>query len=340
MSLVNNYKMAAAFGKSLHGYCASRGINLDALAPAMGVDPKDLQNTTIFISLNSFNSLLEHLAVLTNDDLFGLKFGLYFKLGDSGPFGFGLMNAPNLENALKFYNRFIPLTADYAQFTTEIGQNYTSITWAYSPLIVRCSQYADLMAILTVRQFRKSCGQRWLPSSAELVRKRPKCDVFHRANVSPVTRFSSEKCKIIFRNDDLLFENSTSDSRLFEIMTERCEEGLVRKKTAMPLEIKVRDEVLNQLMTGNFLLPKVANTLHMSGRNLQRQLQTKGTSFELVLEETRRELAETLLATTDLTISMIAERVGYSGMNAFSRAATSWFGSPPSVVRQNLVACR
>jgi AraC-like DNA-binding protein len=338
MPLVNHYKMAAAFGKSLHAYSTTRGLDFAAIAPAMGVDPKELQDIKAFISLKKFSELLENLSILASDDLFGLKFGAFFNLGDSGPFGFGLLNAPNLESAFEYYSRFMPLTADYAQFAAEIGQQHTTITWSYSPLLVSCSQYADLMATLTLRQFRRSCGPKWQPSSVELIRKRPCSDALHRSILSSVTRFGAKECKITFQNSDLRFENLAADARIFEIMRERCEEGLARRLESRPLEIKVRDEILKRLQPGDFQLPKVADALRMSGRNLQRQLEVSGAGYDLILEETRRELAETLLAKTELTISEIAGRVGYSGVNAFSRAATNWFDCPPSVVRQKILA--
>jgi AraC-like DNA-binding protein len=340
MPLVDHYKMAAAFGKSLPAYCASRGVDLNIVGPAMGVEPKDLQDTRAYISLKKFSVLLQHLSVLTDDELFGLKFGAYFNLGDSGPFGFGLLNAPNLASALKYYSRFMPLTADYAHFATEIGEKYTTISWGYSPLLVLCSQYADLMATLTIRQFRKCCGPNWQPSSVNLIRKKPCSDSLHRSVLSPVTRFGMAKCEITFQSSDLRFENTTADVRLFEIMKELSEEGMIKRKESRHLQIKIHDEIINRLSTGNFSLAQIAYALHISGRSLQRQLEANGMGFEVVLEETRRELTETLLATTDLSISAIAERTGYSGVNAFSRAATNWFGSPPSIVRQNISALK
>jgi AraC-like DNA-binding protein len=336
MPLVDHYKMAAAFGKSLPCYCATRGVDLNIVGPSLGVEPKDLQDTKAFISLKKFSALLEHLAVLTNDELFGLKFGAYFNLGDSGPFGFGLLNASNLANALKYYSRFMPLTADYAHFKTEIGSKYTSISWSYSPLLTLCSQYADLMATLTIRQFKKCCGPNWQPTSVSLIRKKPCSDTLHRNILSPIMRFAMAKCEITFQSTDLRFENPTADARIFQIMTELSEEGMVKRKESRHLQIKIHDEIINRLATADFSLAQIACALRLSGRSLQRQLEANGMGFELVLEETRRELTETLLSTTELSISAIAERVGYSGVNAFSRAATNWFGSPPSIVRQKL----
>src|SRR3546814_16349360 len=40
----------------------------------------------------------------------------------------------------------------------------------------------------------------------------------------------------------------------------------------------------------------VAQTLHLSQRTLQRRLQEEGTSFQNLLDDTRRELAETYMA--------------------------------------------
>lgn len=337
MPLVDQYRVAAATGKSLGAFCLTRGVDLNVIAPAMGVDPRCLQDTKAFISLNKFASLLENLAVITNDDLFGLKFGAFFNLGDSGPFGFGLLNAPRLENAVDYYGRFLTLTADYHHFSTEIDHAYTTMSWGYSPLIPSCAQYADLIATLTVRQFRKSCGERWQPTCVELVRSKPRSETLHRTMLSPVMRFAGRECRITFPNNDLLAESPSADSRVLEIMLERCEEGLEKKVRSRPLELRVREEILKRFRSGEFLLPQIASVLSMSGRNLQRQLEANGLGFEVVLEETRRELAELLLSTSDLTMSQIAERVGYSGVNAFSRAATNWFGSPPSIHRQKLL---
>jgi AraC-like DNA-binding protein len=338
MPLIDHYKMAATLGRSLHSYCETRQLDLTPAAKAVGIDPEDFQDAKRFINFSAFTSLLEHLAFLANDELFGLKYGSYFRLGDSGSFGFGLLNAPNFCTALKFYSNFIKLTADYANFKVEENQLNTTISWSYSPLIVQCSQYSDMMTVLSVRSFKNICGQSWLPSSVGLIRKRPSCDALHRATMSPAIRFASNNCDITFKNTDLKFENLNADVRLYDMMVESCEEGLRRRMINMPLEINVREEVLNHLATGKHLLPKVAQRMKMSGRNLQRRLQFRGTNFESVVEETRRELTVSLLASTDLALSEIADRIGYSGVNAFSRAAKNWFGVSPGAFRQTLMA--
>jgi AraC-like DNA-binding protein len=67
----------------------------------------------------------------------------------------------------------------------------------------------------------------------------------------------------------------------------------------------------------------VAGALHMSPRTLQRRLRSEGTSFDALLDDARRELAENLTA-RGLSYKEICFRLGFQDTSALVRARKRW----------------
>jgi AraC-like DNA-binding protein len=74
----------------------------------------------------------------------------------------------------------------------------------------------------------------------------------------------------------------------------------------------------------------------MSVRSLQRRLKTLGTSFQKLLDLTRRELAQNYIRDMETDLSEIAFMLGFSEHSAFSRAFKRWTGRSPKETRDAL----
>ena len=74
---------------------------------------------------------------------------------------------------------------------------------------------------------------------------------------------------------------------------------------------------------------EIARQLAMSERSLTRQLQREGTSYASLLAHVQKERAQNFLRNPALTVTEIAERLGYAEPAAFTRAFTNWTGSSP-----------
>jgi AraC-like DNA-binding protein len=71
-------------------------------------------------------------------------------------------------------------------------------------------------------------------------------------------------------------------------------------------------------------LERVAASMHVSERTLQRRLADEGSSFAQILDATRRELAESWLAENQLSRTEIAYLLGFAQPSSFSRALRRW----------------
>jgi AraC-like DNA-binding protein len=77
----------------------------------------------------------------------------------------------------------------------------------------------------------------------------------------------------------------------------------------------------------------IALGLKMSTRTLQRRLETEGVGYAEVLDQVREQLARTLVAAKEPSLSEIAFQLGFAEFATFSRAFKRWTGSPPGAFR-------
>ncbi|ANY09281.1 AraC family transcriptional regulator [Pseudonocardia sp. HH130630-07] len=97
---------------------------------------------------------------------------------------------------------------------------------------------------------------------------------------------------------------------------------------------RVRTAVERSLGGGPVRIGTVADLLRVHPRTLQRHLAAERTTFELIVDDVRRETAERLITRTDLPFSQVAAMIGLAEQSALTRAARRWFGAPPRVVRR------
>ncbi|MCB1718365.1 MAG: helix-turn-helix transcriptional regulator, partial [Candidatus Competibacteraceae bacterium] len=68
-------------------------------------------------------------------------------------------------------------------------------------------------------------------------------------------------------------------------------------------------------------------------RTLQRRLANRGYSYQTLVDESRRQLAERLLQKTDYSLAEVAFMTGFSEQSAFTRAFKRWAGQTPRSFR-------
>jgi AraC-like DNA-binding protein len=92
---------------------------------------------------------------------------------------------------------------------------------------------------------------------------------------------------------------------------------------------QVRARLVQMLPSGAVDQDKIAASLYCSASTLQRQLDAEGTSYRDVLDDTRRQLAETYLRDGTHSLAQTAFLVGFSDQSKFTRAFKRWTGMSP-----------
>jgi AraC-like DNA-binding protein len=86
---------------------------------------------------------------------------------------------------------------------------------------------------------------------------------------------------------------------------------------------------------GDWTLKELAGRMHVSTRQFQRLMREHyGVTTEKLRTRIRMEHARELLVGTDLSMDMIADKVGYESVYSFSKAFKRYFGTPPGSYRR------
>ena len=97
--------------------------------------------------------------------------------------------------------------------------------------------------------------------------------------------------------------------------------------------LEIRRAIMSRIPQGETEIQSVARSLATSARSLQRRLSAAGTSYQELLDSTRREAATGYLQDRRLSIGEVAYLLGYSEPPAFHRAFKRWNGITPQEFR-------
>jgi AraC-like DNA-binding protein len=98
--------------------------------------------------------------------------------------------------------------------------------------------------------------------------------------------------------------------------------------------IRVRD-LLREALPDSPGLGDVSARLHLSPRTVHRRLEDEGSSFRIIKEALRRDMALARLAKTSDPIAQVAADLGYADTSAFYRAFVAWTGMAPVHYRRH-----
>ena len=133
--------------------------------------------------------------------------------------------------------------------------------------------------------------------------------------------FKQAKYQIALNLDSLNIQPQQADPSLIHLLTKQAEDAIALKPNVDTLLQQVQDLVAQYLRQEDTVpnIEFVAQALCCSARTLQRQLKQEGTGFKQIIEKQRMQRCE-LLLTQHISLSEIAQLLGYSDQSALARA--------------------
>jgi AraC-like DNA-binding protein len=167
------------------------------------------------------------------------------------------------------------------------------------------------------------------PRRLELIRRRAN-ERMLRQHFGCEIRFDAPHDLLVFDEAALALPMVNRNAQLLSVLLPGLERAVAEEAGSRTLADDVR-AALSETMCGDGpAIAKVAKSLGMSARTLQRRLGEIGTTYQDLLNEVRRQSARRLLATTDLVIGEVAFLLGFEEVNSFSRAFRGWEATTPA----------
>jgi AraC-like DNA-binding protein len=283
-------------------------------------------------------SLLWQLAVTrSGNPAIGLASSSVVKPGSFDVVAYAMMSSPNLLGMLERAVRYVDILSDAATLTiTDNHEGHRLILELFGgehPVPRERFEF-DLMTLLSF--FRWVTNRDLRPLALEL-RFPPPADVqpYQDAFKCPL-RFTAPLNALLFARADVTLPLPTANAELAGVHERIASEHLQRLDHAQTCH-RTRAVIIRHLQDGEPRRPKIAAILGMSERTLQRRLTAEGTSFQRLLDDTRRELAQHYLGQSNVSLADIAYLLGFSNQSSFFRASRRWFGSSPRDYRFRLL---
>src|SRR5215472_5522595 len=315
-----------AAGLDTHALFEEAGLELAALSDA------DARFPTEGISL------LWRLAVTRSGNLaIGLVNSGVVKPGSFDVVAYAMMSSPNLLGMLERAVRYVDVLSEAATLSLADDQEgYRLILELFGGKhpVPRQRFEFDLMTLLsffrwvTNRDLRPLAFELRFPSPDDL---RPYQDAFK----CPL-RFNAPVNALLFARADVTLPLPTAHAELAEVHERIACEHLQRLDPAQTCH-RVRGVIIRHLPDGEPRRSKIAAILGMRERTLHRRLAAEGTSFQRLLDDTRRELAQHHLGQREVSLADAAYLLGFSDQSSFFRAARRWFGTSPRHYRLGLI---
>ena len=147
-------------------------------------------------------------------------------------------------------------------------------------------------------------------------------------------RFDAPHDLLVFDEADFALPMVNRNAQLLAVLMPGLELALAQDDHARTLADDVRIALSESICGDRPAIGKVAKSLGMSPRTMQRRLEELGTTYQEVLDDVRRRLARRLLTNTDLGMGEVAFVLGFEEVNSFSRAFHSWEGTTPARWRE------
>ncbi|MCF3648151.1 AraC family transcriptional regulator [Synoicihabitans lomoniglobus] len=327
-------KITSLFVRKVLGV-ASGDFDPRAVLRGVGIDPDAPPDPKLMVADTDYYAFLRQLV---RDDTAGttlpLRAGAAMRCDDYGAFGLAWKSATNLRESFgraERYARVLTSVSTYQLESTEGGALMRLNRAGERHLGMRLSNEATLASIVSIS--REVASAPFNPRAVFFQHAAPATVADHEIYFGCPVHFGAEYDALLVSAASLSTPNVLGDagiSRFFESHLAVEVSQLADEET---WDRRVRDQIARALSGGIPVINHVAQRLGMSGRTLQRRLRQSGHSYNALVDESRRQLAERLLAQTDYSLAEVAFMTGFSEQSAFSRAFKRWAGQTPRSYR-------
>jgi AraC-like DNA-binding protein len=299
------------------------------LLESYGITERTFANPLHPLPMTVHGRVLQAAADMTDCDHLGLLLGQRASMQNVGPVRFVVLYAQSVRDAMDALLRFSPIwyTGLTASLSTEGDYAVFALTLDSRPFPSN-DQILTAYLVAIVKIIEMVLGRAWRPTSVRIAHREPRSAEPYRRFFRSTVMFDQPRHEIWFPAEVLSRQRPGADRQLETFFQQHLSE--LQANDEPELLRKVRGAIQSLLPTGACTVERVAALFHVHRYTLHRHLARLGTTFEGLVDDTRRELAGRLLATSDMPLAEIAFTLGYTNPANLTRAFKRWNDQTPS----------
>lgn len=325
--------------RGLTGYVSlltQLGGDARTLLARHGLTSEQIDDEDFTLPLSLFAELIGEAAEALGQADFGILLAARQDHSVLGPIALIVQHAGSVAEVLERVGRYMPYHSPGLTLGVE-REGDSAVLWLEHDLDVQgeprrhLTELAFGVALTFLRLITRSPGHDW------------RLEFHHDSPLRPVRYRRLFGCPVTLRQvrDRLLFPAAllqiSMDSANPELQ-EAGERSVRRLIQRHPLDLgrQVSGVVERNLPSCSCTLPAIAEQMHMPPYMLQRRLKALGLHFEDIVDQLRRQRAESLLPQMHIPLTEVAFLLGYGDPGSLTRACKRWFGKAPQLLRQSL----
>ena len=312
-----------------------RGVDIEALLAGTGLSSVGLQDSYCRLNFIQIRHIIHAALRFTELPSLGLTLGAATQAAAHGATGYAALAAKDVAQAMDLLGRYAKLRTSTLDLRLVQGRE-----GEMSRILMR-EQFdlgdvrifiCESALVVIVRLLEAMLGQRLPQLEYRFPYPAPAWAGAYAAHLDGKCSFDAACLEIRLPSELLHTPCLTADPQACASACKDCEQGLVQLSHNSDITQQVRLRFLN--CEGDYPdSSAMAAALNMSVRTLIRKLHQHDTSFQILRDESRKELAQWYLQNTAYPIERIAERLGYQDASNFSRCFRRWFGVTPKQAR-------
>jgi AraC-like DNA-binding protein len=304
------------------------GVSPAKVLQHAGIPTALLSEEKILVTTEELFGVYRSIAALSDDPAIGLKLGSEERMERYDPIAIAALCTRSFRDALQRLARYKQLTCPEELKITETADDCTvRFVW----LLARedePTQLTDLCFAWVVAIARRGTGRTLNPRRIEFARSAANRETYEAHFQCPI-KFDAPHNIVVFHAKDLDMRFLTHNADLLAMVAPQLEAELNQQHASQKIAGQVK-AVLKRMFAGQRPgLQDVARELRLSGRTLQRRLTEESLTFQQLVKEARRELAQHYLLHSSLELNETAYLLGYEDANSFFRAFQDWEGTSP-----------
>ncbi|CAI3787737.1 putative HTH-type transcriptional regulator [Pseudomonas sp. MM227] len=326
--------LSVGFTQSLAQAVRSHGHDPLPLLAKYGLEPSRLNVAGARLTIARYMRLGHAAIALTGDPALGLRIGQASRLSQAGLAGVTAAQAPTVREAARTLIRFEPLYAANYRGQSSFHEDREGAWlrfYSISPYNAYNRFVVDSLLTGWLQQLTALAGQNVIAQRMEIEFDPPGYAAHYPAH----TAFNCEHNQLRLTHASLNLRNPEHCPSTWQHLLQLCEQELERLTRVRTVGERVAQLLGSQLNGGREpTLDEIAACLKMPAWTLRRKLTHEGTQFRSILNDTRRDLAQTYIRDTELAFGEIAYLLGFTSAEAFQRAFKRWCAMTPGEYRR------
>lgn len=316
---------ATPMKEALAGY----GLDFAELARRAGLDPDLLAAPHARYPAGRIQRLWDLAAVESGDPLFGFRVGSLTRPGVFHALGLGIVSSSSVLEALKRVARYSSVISTNGRVRLQETRDEVALVLQPSTMtIVPTVHSVDATVVAICRILEQCAGPSAIPSKVMFTRPRLAPPEVYRELLKCPVEFDGPHIAIVF-DAAVAARPVLSGNADLAAEADRLSQQYIDGLSPDPTVGRVRALLLKAIASGDLDQAGVARSLNQSPSTLQRRLRKAGTSYQDLLDSTRRALAFEYLRKGRHSLADVAFLLGFADQASFTRAFRRWTGTTP-----------